>query len=113
MSVKFIVTPGGEKLAIMPAEEFEDMRDALIHQNAMADYRAGRSEALTIDEVRKLLEAPTPLAFWRAKRAVTSGRSRQGGSHDTAARRRSGIRKAQRVARSHVANCESFEHSRR
>ena len=53
------------------AEEFEDMRDDIIDQNAMAHYRAGRSEASTIDEVRKLLEAPTPLAFWRAKRAVT------------------------------------------
>ena len=74
MSVKFIVTPGGEKLAIMPAEEFEDMRDALIHQSAMADYRAGRSEALTIDEVRKLLEAQTPLAFWRAKRSLTQAK---------------------------------------
>ena len=71
MSVKFIVTPGGEKLAILPAQDYEDMRDALLHQNAMADYRAGRSEALTSDEVRKLLEAQTPLAFWRAKRGLT------------------------------------------
>jgi hypothetical protein len=54
VSVKFIVTPG-EKLAILPAEEYEGMRDALIHQSAMADYRAGRIDALTADEVRSLL----------------------------------------------------------
>ena len=71
MTAKFITTPGGEKLAILPAEEYEDMRDALVHQRAMADYRAGRSGALTLDEVQALLAAPTPLAFWRAKRGVT------------------------------------------
>jgi len=71
MSAKIVVTPGGEKLAILPASEFEDMRDALIHQRAMADYRAGRTEALTLDEVKDLLAAPTPLAFWRAKRGLT------------------------------------------
>jgi transcriptional regulator with XRE-family HTH domain len=37
----------------------------------MADYRAGRTEALTLDEVKDLLAAPTPLAFWRAKRGLT------------------------------------------
>ncbi len=95
MSVKFIVTPGGEKLAILPAEEFEDMRDALIHQTAMADYRAGRSEALTIEEVRKLLEAPTPLAFWRAKRGLTQA----------------ALAKAARTTQPHVADLESGKHS--
>jgi hypothetical protein len=55
----------------MPAEGYEDMRDALIHQRAMADYRAGRIGALTLDEVQALLAAPTPLAFWRAKRGMT------------------------------------------
>jgi hypothetical protein len=33
------------------------MRDALIHQRTMADYRAGRLGALTLDEVRALLVA--------------------------------------------------------
>lgn len=95
MSVKFIVTPGGEKLAILPAEEFEDMRDALVHQTAMADYRSGRSEALTIDEVRKLLEAPTPLSFWRAKRGLTQA----------------ALAKAARTTQPHVADLESGKHS--
>jgi hypothetical protein len=42
MPVKFITTPGGGKLAILSAQEYEDMRDAFVHQRAMADYRAGR-----------------------------------------------------------------------
>jgi DNA-binding XRE family transcriptional regulator len=71
MPVKFITTPGGEKLAILSAQEYEDMRDALVHQRAMADYRAGRVGALTLDEVQTLLAAPTPLAFWRAKCGMT------------------------------------------
>ena len=33
MTAKFIITPGGEKLAILPADEYEDMRDALAHAN--------------------------------------------------------------------------------
>jgi len=30
VTAKFIVTPGGEKLAVLPADEYEDMRDALL-----------------------------------------------------------------------------------
>jgi DNA-binding XRE family transcriptional regulator len=71
LTAKFVTTPGGEKLAILPAEEYEDMRDALVHQRAMADYRAGRISALTLDEAQALLAAPTPLAFWRARRGMT------------------------------------------
>ena len=94
MTAKFITTPGGEKLAILPAEEYEDMRDALVHQRAMADYRAGRSGALTLDEVQALLAAPTPLAFWRAKRGVTQV----------------ALAKAAGTTQPHVADLESGKH---
>ncbi len=94
MTAKFVVTPGGEKLAILPAEEYEDMRDALTHQGAMADYRAGRIGALTLDEVRVLLAAPTPLAFWRAKRGMTQA----------------GLAKAAGTTQPHVADLESGKH---
>jgi hypothetical protein len=63
MTAKLITTPGGELLAILPAHEYEDLCDALAHATAMADYRAGRDEGLTSDEVDALLAAPTPLAF--------------------------------------------------
>jgi DNA-binding XRE family transcriptional regulator len=94
LTTKFIVTPGGEKLAILPAEEYEDMRDALIHESAMADYRAGRVEALTLDEVQALLAAPTPLAFWRAKRGLTQAK----------------LAKAAKTTQPHIADLESGKH---
>ncbi len=94
MTVKFVVTPGGEKLAILPAQEYEDMRDALIHQQAMADYRAGRIGALSLDEVQALLAARTPLAFWRAKRGMTQA----------------ALAKAARTTQPHVADLESGKH---
>jgi DNA-binding XRE family transcriptional regulator len=94
MNAKFIVTPGGEKLAILPASEFEDMRDALIHEAAMADYRAGLTEALTLDEVKALLAAPTPLAFWRGKRGLTQA----------------ALAKAAGTTQPHVADLESGKH---
>ena len=91
ISAKFVVTPGGEKLAILPAKEYEDMRDALIHQQAMADFRAGHVGALRLDEVKAL---PTPLAFWRAKRGMTQA----------------ALAKAARTTQSHVADLESGKH---
>jgi DNA-binding XRE family transcriptional regulator len=94
MSAKLITTPGGEKLAILPAEEYEDMRDALTHATAMADYRAGREEALTLQEVDALLAAPTPLAFWRAKRGMTQA----------------ALAKAARTTQPHIADLESGKH---
>ncbi len=94
MTAKFIETPGGERLAILPAEEYETMRDALIHQSAMSDYRAGRKEALNLDEVRTLLAAATPLAFWRAKRGMTQA----------------ALAKAAGTTQPHVADLESGKH---
>ena len=94
MNAKFIVTPGGEKLAILPADEYETMRDALVHQSAMSDYRAGRTEALTLDEVQGLLAAPTPLAFWRAKRGLTQA----------------ALAKTAGTTQPHVADLESGKH---
>jgi DNA-binding XRE family transcriptional regulator len=89
-SVLFFRTPGGEELAIMPRAEFErlmalvvermpypeapdseDAEDARHHERAMAEYRAGRAEALTDEAMGQLLAAPTPLAFWRRRRGLT------------------------------------------
>jgi len=94
MTAKFITTPGGEKLAILPADEFEDMRDKLAHATAMADYRAGREEALTLDEVDALIAAPTPLSFWRMKRGLTQAK----------------LAKAARTTQPHIADLESGKH---
>jgi DNA-binding XRE family transcriptional regulator len=94
VTAKFIVTPGGEKLAILPADEYETMRDALVHQGAMSDYRAGRIGALALDEVQALLAAPTPLAFWRTKRGMTQA----------------ALAKAAGTTQPHVADLESGKH---
>jgi DNA-binding XRE family transcriptional regulator len=94
MNAKFITTPGGEKLAILPASEYEDLRDSLAHATAMADYRTGREEALTLEEVDALLAAPTPLAFWRAKRGMTQ----------------TALAKAADTTQPHIADLESGKH---
>jgi len=94
LTAKFVITPGGERLAILPAQEYEDMRDALVHQRAMADYRAGRVGALTLKEVRRLLAAPTPLAFWRAKRGITQA----------------ALAKSAGTTQPHIADLESGKH---
>ena len=94
MTAKIVVTPKGERLAILPAEEYEDMRDALLHRQAMDDYRAGRAEALTLDETRTLLAASTPLAFWRAKRGLTQSR----------------LAKIARTTQPHIADLEAGKH---
>jgi len=95
MTAKLITTPGGEKLAILPAEEFEELCDQLAHASAMADYRAGRSEALTLEEVDALLAAPTPLAFWRARRGLTQAK----------------LAKSAGTTQPHVADIESGKHA--
>ena len=71
MSAKIFVTPAGEELAVLPRTEYEDLRDALTHDHAMAGYRAGAIGALSAEDTKALLAAPTPLAFWRAKRGFT------------------------------------------
>lgn len=68
--ISYVTTPGGEELAILPRAELEQM----MHARALADYRAGRDPGLTADEMRALLAAPSPLAFWRRKRSLTQAK---------------------------------------
>ncbi len=58
-------------MACLRVSEYEDLCDELAHASAMGEYHAGRDEGLTLEEVDALLAAPTPLAFWRAKRGLT------------------------------------------
>ena len=81
-------------MAILPASEYEDLCDALTHATAMAEYRAGRMEAFTLEEVDALLAAPTPLAFWRAKRDLTQA----------------ALAKAAETTQPHIADLESGKH---
>lgn len=70
-SVAYIRTPGGEELAILPRTELEALKDAADHARAIADYRAGRIPGLSPQETRALIDAPSPLAFWRKYRNQT------------------------------------------
>ena len=79
---------------MLPAEEDEDTRDALIHRTAMADYRAGRIGALTLAEAQELLAAQTPLAFWRVKRGMTQA----------------ALAKAAGTTQPHIADLEAGKH---
>ncbi|MHB8885181.1 MAG: helix-turn-helix domain-containing protein [Methylovirgula sp.] len=70
MTHQTIKTPKGETLVVLPIEEYEALVDAADHAKALAAL-AGGEETLTHAEVQALLEAPTPLAFWRKKRDLT------------------------------------------
>ncbi|MBV9114164.1 MAG: helix-turn-helix transcriptional regulator [Hyphomicrobiales bacterium] len=74
MTIQTIKTAAGETLVILPLDEYEALEDAVDaarHVTVMAKLARGESEALTSKEVRTLLAAPTPLAFWRRKRGFT------------------------------------------
>jgi DNA-binding XRE family transcriptional regulator len=74
MNVSYVTTPGGEELAILPRAELEEIIEAATHARALSEYRSGRDLGLTADEMRDLLAAPTPLAFWRRKRGSTQAK---------------------------------------
>jgi DNA-binding XRE family transcriptional regulator len=71
MNVSFVKTPKGEELAILPRSEFEEIVAAATHAKALADYRSRRDPGLTAEEMRELLAATSPLAFWRRQRGLT------------------------------------------
>ena len=74
MNHQIIITPAGEKMAILPLADLAALQDALdaAHAaNAMSAIARGEMETLTSEEVAAGLSAPTPLAFWREKRGLT------------------------------------------
>jgi DNA-binding XRE family transcriptional regulator len=71
-------TPGGEEIVILPAAEYdrlldlaEDARDLAIAEKALSEFRSGKGESLDQAEMLELLDARTPLAFWRRRRGLT------------------------------------------
>lgn len=70
-SVAYVTTPGGEELAILPRRELEALKESLGHAQALAGFRAGQIPGLSTEETRALMDAASPLAFWRRYRKQT------------------------------------------
>ncbi|CAA2160888.1 helix-turn-helix domain-containing protein [Methylobacterium brachiatum] len=71
-------TPSGEAIVILPEVEFERLRelaedtlDARAIEESQRHLSAGDEELLDEADLDALRAAPSPLAFWRAKRGMT------------------------------------------
>ncbi|HLW91606.1 MAG TPA: helix-turn-helix transcriptional regulator [Roseiarcus sp.] len=78
MKHTFLKTPAGEELVLIARADFEALRaaaedagDAALHAKTKASLARGEQTALSAEEVKAALAAPTPLAFWRGKRGLT------------------------------------------
>jgi DNA-binding XRE family transcriptional regulator len=72
-------TPAGEAIVILPEAEFERLRelaedaiDARLIDDSAARLAAGKEEFLSEADLDALRVAPSPLAFWRARRGETA-----------------------------------------
>jgi transcriptional regulator with XRE-family HTH domain len=61
----------GEKLVVVPFEDYEALIDANTALEAKLALALGGEELLADEEINALLELPTPLAFWRKKRGLS------------------------------------------
>ena len=73
-----VQTPSGEEMVVIPRAEYDalrdaaaDFEDALAAERSLARIAAGKVELIPDSEVDAYLDSPTPLAFWRKKRALT------------------------------------------
>jgi DNA-binding XRE family transcriptional regulator len=85
MAAKYMTTPGGEELAFLPRAELDALegalaelekkvalqQEALEHEQAVSEYRAGRLPGLSPDEAMAFADAVSPLAFWRKRAELT------------------------------------------
>lgn len=58
-------------MVILPRAEFQALQESAEHAVAIASYRSGRMPGLSPAETRQLIEAPSPLAFWRRRAGLT------------------------------------------
>ena len=73
-------TPQGDDIVILSRAEYdaltasrrdEDTVDAAYANSILADIESGTETLLTNDQANQLLNAKTPLAFWRKHRGIT------------------------------------------
>lgn len=63
----YFTSPGGDEMAILPRAELDALREAANHARSLA----GKLPGLTPAQALALVEAPSPLAFWRKFRGFT------------------------------------------
>lgn len=71
-----ITTPKGERLAILPLNEYRRLvadSEAKEIAEKIVRARSGRAETFSHEEVEEMLAAPSKLAFWRKKRGLSQG----------------------------------------
>jgi DNA-binding XRE family transcriptional regulator len=71
MTVQISVSPDGENLVTMTAEEYQDLIDARDAAIAMREIANGTMPTVAEADVDAYLAAPTALAFWRKHRGMT------------------------------------------
>ncbi|MCJ2046618.1 helix-turn-helix domain-containing protein [Methylobacterium sp. J-078] len=79
MTIVRTKTPSGDPIVILPEADFErlvalaeDATDARTLQASRNRLASGADEALSESDLDALRRAPTALAFWRARRGVTT-----------------------------------------
>lgn len=79
MTIVRTTTPAGEAIVILPEVEFErlyelaqDALDARTVDISQDHLRTGEEELLSESDLDALRCAPSPLAFWRARRGASS-----------------------------------------
>jgi DNA-binding XRE family transcriptional regulator len=71
LTIQTTISPDGQRLVTMSAEEYQDLIDARDAEAAMRAVAAGTLPTLSGADVDAYLEAATPLAFWRKHRGLT------------------------------------------
>jgi DNA-binding XRE family transcriptional regulator len=71
MTIQTTISPDGQRLVTMTAEEYQDLIDARDAEAAMRAVAAGTLQTLSGEDVDAYLAAATPLAFWRRHREFT------------------------------------------
>ena len=71
MTIQTTISPDGERLVTMSAEDYQDLIDARDAEAAMRAIAAGTLQTLSGGDVDAYLTAATPLAFWRRHRGLT------------------------------------------
>ena len=69
-----IVTASGETLIVLTLADYESLcvaRDATRSQARGEAVRLGTMPTLTVAQTKALLDAPSPLSFWRKTRGLT------------------------------------------